>query len=207
MPTRHQSTSSAPGSPAKTSRTLDTAQASTGNDPACGGQSATLLAVYDPDGCCWKTCQQSLLTEDQPSLDRLPKSGTTVDGSLYELPTSGRRTGGNVGSVLLATPRAADGMAQNERRGPVGRTAVSRDSRADRFGKYWPAVERWERITGRAAPRPAHDRRLNPVFVEWMMGLPEGWVTGCGLSRSAELRVLGNGIVPAQAAEAVRRLL
>jgi DNA (cytosine-5)-methyltransferase 1 len=39
-----------------------------------------------------------------------------------------------------------------------------------------------------------------------MMGLPEGWVTGHGLSASAELKMLGNGVVPQQAALALRLL-
>ena len=32
-----------------------------------------------------------------------------------------------------------------------------------------------------------------------MMGLPDGWVTDCGLTRTAQLRILGNGVVPQQA--------
>jgi len=53
---------------------------------------------------------------------------------------------------------------------------------------------------------PAH--RLSPEFVEWMMGLPEGWVTAVpGLNRREALRMLGNGVVPQQAAAAVRVLL
>jgi hypothetical protein len=43
--------------------------------------------------------------------------------------------------------------------------------------------------------------------VEWLMGLPPGTVTGAGLPRTAALRVLGNGVVPHQAAVAVRALL
>jgi len=40
------------------------------------------------------------------------------------------------------------------------------------------------------------------------MGLPEGWVTDVpGLSRNAQLKALGNGVVPAQAAMALRLLL
>ena len=40
------------------------------------------------------------------------------------------------------------------------------------------------------------------------MGLPEGWVTGVpGLSRNAQLKALGNGVVPQQAAVALRMLL
>lgn len=36
-----------------------------------------------------------------------------------------------------------------------------------------------------------------------MMGLPEGWVTGHGLSNSQALKMLGNGVVPQQAALAL----
>ena len=40
------------------------------------------------------------------------------------------------------------------------------------------------------------------------MGLPEGWVTDVpGLSRNAQLKALGNGVVPQQAAMALRLLL
>ena len=49
--------------------------------------------------------------------------------------------------------------------------------------------------------------KLSSRFVEWMMGLPEGWVTGVGLSRSQELKMLGNGVVPQQAAAAYGWLL
>jgi DNA (cytosine-5)-methyltransferase 1 len=40
-----------------------------------------------------------------------------------------------------------------------------------------------------------------------MMGLPDGWVTDLDLSRNDMLRALGNGVVPQQAAAAVRALL
>ena len=39
-----------------------------------------------------------------------------------------------------------------------------------------------------------------------MMGLPEGHVTGHGLSNAQALKLLGNGVVPAQAAIALRLL-
>ncbi len=74
----------------------------------------------------------------------------------------------------------------------------------ERFGGYAGAVERWERITGRRAPDPteANGRHLSPRFVEWMMGLPAGHVTD-HLDRRPALRVLGNGVVPQQAAAAL----
>ena len=50
--------------------------------------------------------------------------------------------------------------------------------------------------------------RLSPRFVEFMMGLPEGWVTDVpGLSRNAQLKALGNGCVPQQCILALSLLL
>ena len=81
-----------------------------------------------------------------------------------------------------------------------------------RWGVYDPAVRRWEQVLGRAAPFPTqpgqHGRPvLAPTFVEWLQGLEPGWVTGLPLPRTAQLRALGNGVVPHQAAHAVALLL
>jgi DNA (cytosine-5)-methyltransferase 1 len=41
-----------------------------------------------------------------------------------------------------------------------------------------------------------------------MQGLPAGWVTDVpGLTRNEQLKALGNGVVPQQAAQALRMLL
>jgi DNA (cytosine-5)-methyltransferase 1 len=78
------------------------------------------------------------------------------------------------------------------------------------WGKYEPAIRRWEALT-REVPEPTvphkEKRRLNPAFVEWMMGLPAGHVTGHGLSAAKELKMLGNGVVPQQARSAVTQLM
>ena len=50
------------------------------------------------------------------------------------------------------------------------------------------------------------DGKLNAKFVEYMMGLPEGWVTNLDLSRSQQLKMLGNGVVPQQAHYALELL-
>ena len=96
----------------------------------------------------------------------------------------------------------------------VGRVDALRDAPASgpdpaTWGEFAPAVARWERIIGRPAPAPTDDRgRLSPPFVEWMMGLPAGWVTDTpGLSRSKQLKCLGNGVVPQQAVYALASLL
>jgi DNA (cytosine-5)-methyltransferase 1 len=51
------------------------------------------------------------------------------------------------------------------------------------------------------------NNKLNPKFVEYMMGLPAGWLTDLDISRSQQLKLLGNGVVPQQAYEAIRRLM
>ena len=73
----------------------------------------TPLAHLDPDGSSWRTSQDTLLSEDQPLLERLPKWGTASDGELYELPTPEHHTNENDGFVSLPTPRAQNGEARN----------------------------------------------------------------------------------------------
>lgn len=75
------------------------------------------------------------------------------------------------------------------------------------FAPYLPAIRRWEKTT-RPAPDPLDGGRLSTRFVEWMMGLPEGWTTSpqAALTRREQLRILGNGVVPQQATYALRLL-
>ena len=77
------------------------------------------------------------------------------------------------------------------------------------WGRFAPAIHRWEAATGRPAPWATDDRnRLSPAFVEWLMGLEAGWVTDVpGLSRTQQLHALGNGVVPQQAEAAIRLLV
>lgn len=76
------------------------------------------------------------------------------------------------------------------------------------WGRFAPAIHRWESVTGRPAPWATDDRnRLSPHFVEWLMGLEAGWVTDVpGLTRTQQLHALGNGVVPQQAEAAIRLL-
>ena len=86
------------------------------------------------------------------------------------------------------------------------------DGRSDdiRWGAYEPAIRRWERVLGRPAPAPTElsakgKPQLSPVFVEWMMGLEQGWVTEVpDISRANQLKMLGNGVVPQQALAALQ---
>jgi len=57
-----------------------------------------------------------------------------------------------------------------------------------------------------AVPDTLDQGKLNPVFVEYMMGLPKGWVTDIDMLRSQKLKMLGNGVVPQQAYRALQLL-
>jgi DNA (cytosine-5)-methyltransferase 1 len=58
----------------------------------------------------------------------------------------------------------------------------------------------------RSVPNPLVDGKLNTKFVEYMMGLPEGWVTDLPISRAQQFKMLGNGVVPQQAFRALEIL-
>ena len=81
-----------------------------------------------------------------------------------------------------------------------------------RWGRYANAINRWEHITGRPAPAPAllndaDGLRPAPAFVEWLMGLPTGWVTDSGgLTQNQQITALGNGLLPLQAVSALSLL-
>jgi DNA (cytosine-5)-methyltransferase 1 len=119
-----------------------------------------------------------------------------------------RNDGTCLTGAILPTPRATDGTKGGpNQRGSSGDLMLPSAVHPKRWGQYAPAVARWEAVLGRQAPEPTETttkgtQRLSPRFVEWMMGLPEGWVTGRGLSRPEQLKCLGNGVVPQQAAAA-----
>lgn len=81
------------------------------------------------------------------------------------------------------------------------------------WGRYAAAITQWVNITGRPVPAPALIRentgpRPAPAFVEWLMGLPAGWVTNpkYGLTTNQQLAALGNGVLPEQAVSALNTL-
>lgn len=116
---------------------------------------------------------------------------------------------------LLPTPRALDesgvrGVTPNrsaEANHRAGET-LSDITHDGRWGQYAAAIHRWESLT-RPAPAPTEvgpkgSPRLSARFSEWMMGLPDGWVTDVpGITRNEALKALGNGVVSQQAAEAL----
>jgi DNA (cytosine-5)-methyltransferase 1 len=143
----------------------------------------------------------------EPDLAGPARDATAGGGRVVAAPdASGQRHGrgedlrvvGRVGATAEGGGRDAGASRQ-----------VTRDRGAEDgggWGPYAAAIHRWEPIVGRPAPLPTDDRgRLSPVLVEWMMGLPAGWVTD-HLDRRPALKALGNGVVPQQAAHALHQL-
>jgi DNA (cytosine-5)-methyltransferase 1 len=113
-------------------------------------------------------------------------------------------------ACLLPTPTAS-GYGNNQgggsgRVGPVRHSLETIAPNPELWGKYAEAVALWEMIIGRPAPEPTEPnsiggRRMSAALPEWMMGLPDGLLTG-HLPRSAAIKGAGNGVVPLQAAAA-----
>jgi DNA (cytosine-5)-methyltransferase 1 len=128
-------------------------------------------------------------------------------GRLLPTPTSALADGGQ-------TSRGGDRAGEPLLAG-IADEAAEQIGDGAAWGPYQAAVDRWSQVVGRDAPAPTladgknGGARLNAALPEWMMGWPLGWVTDpvLGLSRSEQLRACGNGVVPQQAATALRIML
>jgi DNA (cytosine-5)-methyltransferase 1 len=136
-------------------------------------------------------------------------SGTTLHDVVFK---------GEIGQALLPTPNASDctgGGAHPDAREGHSRQLIDFALLAGStaWGKYEPAIRRWEQIVGPAPaptePNKNNNPRLSAAFSEWLMGWPAGWVTdpAIGISRNNQLRIVGNGVCSQQAAAALRYLL
>lgn len=159
-----------------------------------------------------------LRNHDEPIENYLQRRQDFIEGKTKGMP--GASLGVAVRMELLMTPVASEGIkapAQqtSETKSKTGQVWLNNQAKDMElsWGKFEPAIKRWEKILGRPAPAPTkpdgkdNAHRLSSLFTEWMMGLPEGWITSCGLSRNDELKACGNGVVPQQAELALRLLL
>lgn len=127
--------------------------------------------------------------------------------------------------VLLPTPLTTDaqGAGGHGDGGRDLRTTVVQDWDHEDWDGYADAIEGWEIATNQWAPIPVElnsngNLRIAARFSEWMMGWPTGWVTDLittnrrlykegMISRTAAMRMIGNGVVPQQAEMAIAELL
>jgi gp69 len=148
-----------------------------------------------------------------------------VSGELRRCPAAGETTGGwasgaparrDPAFVSDADRPGLAGRRGNPRCGGACELAPWQDNLTvgHGWGKFEDAIRSHQQLLGRTAP-PATEpgpRRgtpwLSARFVEWMMALSDGWVVDVpGLARAQQLAMLGNGVVPLQAAHALEDML
>jgi len=170
--------------PARTSALQEKAQASPASAAECGDTWRGSLARFDPVASLWRTAQHSLLEDSQSSSVTWPRSGMTVDGQCWELPTLAHRTSAT-DSGLWPTPVASDIGSRNKPYAQGG-TPLS-------LAVKWPTPNAEDHRAGMSntpnrkqssLPRTVaqelqttqkHCGGLNPTWVEWLMGWPLGW--------------------------------
>lgn len=100
---------------------------------------------------------------------------------------------------------ASEIVHRADRQEPRGRSQVTThpdleqlqaDRKTPRLGRRFKTRSE---LCMQTIPNPLVDGKLNAKFVEYMMGLPEGWVTDLPISRAQQFKLLGNGVVPQQA--------
>ena len=152
------------------------------------------LATYDPESSSWRTYQLSFEWAAPRSLEVLPKSGITVNGQLYRLDNSALHICVKDGFALLPTPRATamtdesiEGFLKRKAAGKVSTPKLATALRmlptpSASMHKYrlkgdTQASRNLEAMarTGKLS-QTGETGRLNPHFVEEMMGFPIGWL-------------------------------
>ena len=175
----------------------------------CGSTWRELLAKYNPDTLSWKTAQCSLLEDLEQSLETWPRWGSMRNGECFRQPMLAQTISGKeFGSLqeIWPTPRSCSAMAAtitpksawNEKRNPnletiVGQrmwpTPVCQDSRHAISRHLDPQNKYWKSNLGEVvmSMETENTGRLNPMWVEWLMGWPLEWT---------DLKPLGMGKSP-----------
>ena len=164
-------------------------------DPGFGSRCSEPLAKYDPDTSCWKTCQQSFLTELTSFSEAFPKSGTMRNGMLFPLQTQVRPISGNGGGAgaltgtQWPTPNVSDQYNPNFKddhdikKGYLRGVAVKWPTPTSTQYKGWsPGHNRADTddrldytVEREGYQQQRKGAKLNPDWVGWLMGVPIGW--------------------------------
>jgi hypothetical protein len=138
----------------------------------CGPKPSQYFASYNHDSRTWRTSQVCLLTNtlDEYS-ETWPKAGLMLDGVCYPQPSAVRPIKGNAYGYLLPTPAAQDWKDANC---PSEHNLWPTASASDWKGSS-KAGQRRGQLTDPAMGVIQAGGKLNPTFVEWLMGWPLGW--------------------------------
>lgn len=148
-----------------------------------GRCSPTVFAWFDPDTRCWKTSQATLLSDSEMSRPTWPRSGMTRNGIAYQLPPSAPRTSAIAYSLSLGTHGPnSDGLWPTATTGDHGTRYAQGGMPLGMAVRMWPtpdASPHKYRLQGDSQQSRSlngvHGGKLNPEWVEWLMGFPIGW--------------------------------
>jgi hypothetical protein len=163
---------------AKTSAQRDEAQELTENDQVCGNTWQGSLAKLDPDTLLWRTAQCSLLEDLELSLQTFPKWGLMQNGALYPLPT-----------LVQTISVKESGLEPNNETffhtpNTTGMDGGSNSRNALKKRLEWPTPTSHNAKETNAPSESLRNEptlasrvggKLNPTWVEWLMGWPLGW--------------------------------
>ena len=148
------------GFPARILAQPEKAQESMANAPACGRTWQGLLARYNPLLSLWRTPQCLLFGEWEQSLEIWPRWGLMRSGECWELAIWERPIFGK-GCGLWDTPCKGDAHPR----------AYNRNKPYHGPGQKHLQAQAYERMTQHCVD----GGKLNPMWVEWLMGWPMGW--------------------------------
>jgi DNA (cytosine-5)-methyltransferase 1 len=114
-----------------------------------------------------------------------------------------RSVRGEAGEIIYGSDRAIYGCS-NQDVSNTNNKHKSHDRKVQGLGRRF--TSRCEMHMQKPPDALDQEGKLSALFVEYMMGLPVGWVTDAGLSRAQQLKMLGNGVVPQQAEYALQLL-
>jgi hypothetical protein len=159
---------------------------------------ATPLANYDPDTQSWKMLGVISLWEERQSLETLPPSGMTRNGTLFLLPQLVRLIA-ETESSLLPTPTTQEVEHPDVELTTSGRRRSKTSNSSHSLGLA-DIAQMWPTMTANGMGSNGHRKllqkhvssgqitpdekrqmsagnggRLNPMWVEWLMGFPLGW--------------------------------
>jgi len=170
-----------------------------------GPCSPSAFAWYDPDTHCWRTLQATLVSDSDRYSQTWPRSGMTQDGIAYQLPPSAPRTSAIAYSLsqhvrTWHTPtktanQDSPSMETKQKIGPNSDGLWPTPTTGDHATRYaqggmplgmaarlWPtpdASPHKYRLQGDTQASRSLNAlaggKLNPAWVEWLMGFPEGW--------------------------------
>lgn len=130
------------------------------------------LASFDQNSCTWKTSQTSLLTDSEPYLQTLPRSGMTRNGYVYELPIVGRLTkeidGGYLATPTCTSNQLAPSMMKHKSCRNMAQAMLPTPTAHDAKKGAYPSE--YNRNTPGIAV--ILGGRIDPKFQEWQMGWP-----------------------------------